>query len=58
MKYQLTLTEHQLGVIDAALQELPFRLAQPLISDLNRQLEDQRQCNPEGTNDDRPSDPA
>ena len=58
MKYQLTLTDHQLGVIDAALQELPFRVAQPLIAALNQQLEDQRQCNPEGQKDDRPSDPA
>lgn len=58
MKYQLTLTEHQLGVIDAALQDLPFRVAQPLIAALNRQLEEQKECNPEGHSDDRPSDPA
>jgi hypothetical protein len=36
--YSIQLTQQQLSIIDAALQEMPHRLAAPLIQDINRQL--------------------
>lgn len=36
--HTLKFTDEQLSVIDRALQEMPFRLAAPLIQEINRQL--------------------
>ena len=38
MMHTLTLTDEQLQIIGAALAELPFRVAAPVISEINRQL--------------------
>jgi hypothetical protein len=40
--YRLELTERQLAVIDAALQEMPHKHAAPLIQEINRQLAQQQ----------------
>lgn len=42
MKYTLTLTEQQIAVLGAALQELSFRVAAPVINAINQQLDEQR----------------
>ena len=36
MKYTLTLTEQQIAVLGAALQELSFRVAAPVINAINQ----------------------
>lgn len=41
MEYTFTFTAQQLAVINAALQELPFKVAAPLFDDLNRQIKEQ-----------------
>jgi len=38
----ITLTEQQLQVVSAALAELPFKVAAPLIQDLTKQIGEQR----------------
>jgi len=38
----ITLTEQQLQVVSAALSELPFKIAAPLIQDLTKQIGEQR----------------
>lgn len=38
MKVNLKLTEDHLRIIGAALNELPYRVAAPLIAEINRQL--------------------
>lgn len=40
MIYTLTLTNEQLGVINAGLQELPMKLAAPVVVAINQQLLD------------------
>ena len=40
MKFEFTI--EQLKVIDMALQELPFRIASPLIIEINNQINSQR----------------
>lgn len=42
MKLEFTL--QQLAIIDKALQQLPYYLAAPLIMEVNKQLEDQKQA--------------
>ena len=37
-KYTLTLSDEQLAVINAGLQELPMKFAGPVVADINRQL--------------------
>ena len=39
--YALNLTDEQLAVINAALQEMPLRLAYPVVAEINRQLAEQ-----------------
>jgi hypothetical protein len=39
--YALTFTEQQLLVIDRALQEMPFKVAAPILGEINRQIADQ-----------------
>jgi hypothetical protein len=39
--YALTFTEQQLLVIDRALQEMPFKVAAPILGEINRQLANQ-----------------
>ena len=43
MRYamKLELTQEQLQIIGAALSELPYRLAAPVIAEINRQIEEQ-----------------
>jgi len=40
--FNLKLTPEQLQVISAALSEMPYRLAAPLIDEINRQLRQQQ----------------
>ena len=42
MTYTLQVTEEQLVIIDRALQEMPFRVAAPVVHDLNRQIAEQQ----------------
>ena len=39
--YTLTLTVEHLTVIDRALQEMPLRLAYPVVAEINRQIAEQ-----------------
>lgn len=41
MKFNLSLNKEQLGIINAALMEAPYRIAAPLISELNVQIQRQ-----------------
>ena len=41
MTYTLTLTQDQLQLIAGALEQLPFRVAAPMISEINRQIQGQ-----------------
>ncbi len=43
MEYAITITDEDLPVLSAALVELPYRLAAPLIVKLDRQVAEQRQ---------------
>ncbi len=36
--YTLTLTGEHLAVINAALQEMPLRIAYPVVAEINRQI--------------------
>ena len=38
----LQFTENELRVIDRALQEMPFRMAAPVIQSMNAQIEERR----------------
>jgi hypothetical protein len=40
-KFNLSLTKEQLGIINAALMEAPYRIAAPLVQDLNLQIQRQ-----------------
>jgi hypothetical protein len=40
MKIEFTI--EQLGVVDRALQQLPYYLAAPLIADINKQIQEQQ----------------
>lgn len=40
---KLELNDAMLSVIDRGLQELPFRMAAPVISELNRQIAEAKQ---------------
>lgn len=37
----LTFTQEQLQILNVALVEIPYRVAAPLISDINKQIKDQ-----------------
>lgn len=50
----LSLSDEQLAVINAALQEMPMRLAYPVVVEINKQLAEQHEEN----SDDRAPDPA
>lgn len=39
--FNLTLTQQQIEMIGAALQEMPYRVAAPLIAHINQQLNQQ-----------------
>lgn len=39
----LRLTRHHLVLLNQAIQELPFKLAAPMINEINRQIAEQRQ---------------
>lgn len=38
MTYTLTLSEQQLQIIGAALAEMPYRVAAPVLDEINRQI--------------------
>lgn len=40
--FTLKLTAEQLSILDKALQEMPLRLAYPVVADINRQIADQQ----------------
>lgn len=42
MLYDLKLSDEQLAVISHALQEMPLRLALPVVQEINRQLSEQK----------------
>lgn len=50
MEYTLKLTAHDLGVLSAALGELPYKAAAPLVAKINRQIVEQEK-KPEGKED-------
>lgn len=41
MKFNLSLTKEQLSVVNDALIEAPYRIAAPLIQDINAQIQRQ-----------------
>lgn len=41
MKFNLSLTKEQLSIVNAALMEAPYRIAAPLIQDINAQIQRQ-----------------
>jgi hypothetical protein len=41
MKFNLTLTKEQLSVVNLALMETPYRIAAPLIQEINTQIQRQ-----------------
>jgi hypothetical protein len=45
--FHLVFTEEQLSVIDQTLQAAPYRVAAPLIAEINRQLQALRDRSPE-----------
>jgi hypothetical protein len=42
----LTLTQEQLQILNAALGEIPYRVAAPLIASINAQIHDQTEKKP------------
>ena len=48
--HKIELTDEQLAVINAALQEMPLRLAYPVVAEINRQIAAQQaKDNPQGS---------
>jgi|GEM_PF-6512075 len=45
-QHRLTLNDEQLAVLNAALVELPYRMAAPLINSINQQLMAQHERTP------------
>jgi hypothetical protein len=43
MTYTITLTQEQWAVIGAALAEMPFKHAAPVVAELNKQVAEQRE---------------
>lgn len=48
MNFKLEFTPEQMGILNAALHEMPYRIAAPFIADINRQIQ--------ATSDKRPLD--
>jgi hypothetical protein len=46
MTYTFTLTQDQLQVIAAGLQELPFKFSAPVVAEINKQVSEQRKPQP------------
>ena len=42
MEYKITLTEQDLQILSAALGEIPFKIAAPLVEKLNKQIAEQQ----------------
>jgi hypothetical protein len=40
-KYTLALSVEQIVALDAGLQELPYRVAAPIVAEINRQIREQ-----------------
>mgnify|MGYP003652110959 FL=1 len=45
MNVNLTFTQEQLSIVNAALMEMPFKIAAPLINDINNQIQKQLDVN-------------
>jgi hypothetical protein len=43
MTYKIELTEQDLQILSAALGEIPFKIAAPLVDKLNKQITEQQQ---------------
>lgn len=43
MTYKIELTEQDLQILSAALGEIPFKIAAPLVEKLNKQIAEQQQ---------------
>lgn len=52
MTISLSLSVEQMKVLDAALQELPFKVAAPLIAEINRQIAPQLSQTPDESSSD------
>ncbi len=55
MKFTLTITHEQLLILDRALAELPYKVAAPLVAELNEQIKSQQ--TPQVVHDITPADP-
>lgn len=42
MGIKIEFNEQQIGILNAALVELPYRIASPLINHINQQIQEQR----------------
>lgn len=42
MEYKIMLTEQDLQILSAALGEIPFKIAAPLVEKLNKQIAEQQ----------------
>ena len=45
MNVNLIFTQEQLSIVNAALMEMPFKIAAPLINDINNQIQKQLDVN-------------
>jgi hypothetical protein len=45
---KIEFNEQQLGILNAALVELPYRVAAPLIQHINQQIQEQHNSEPSG----------
>ena len=43
MTYKIELTEQDLQILSAALGEIPFKIAAPLVDKINKQIAEQEQ---------------
>ncbi len=46
MEYSIKLTEQELNILSAALVELPFKVAAPLVAKINQQIAEQQKPAP------------
>jgi len=45
---KIEFNEQQLGILNAALVEIPYRMAAPLIQHINQQIQEQQNSEPSG----------
>ena len=56
MNYLIKLTEQDLKVLSAALSEMPYKVAAPLVAKIGKQLDEQSSHHAPGVIDDELSD--